>query len=253
VGIDDLGPVADDELFERALREIGVEDEDTPLPCLMALHNRPTRHVFECAARLLAGDKPEERELGARVLRELGHSDAEGRRPFTAETVEVVVAGMADEPDPWVLGWMISALGHHDAEETLDLVLGHRAHAAQPVRFSVAAALPCLADGERTQDRVVEALLALAEDDSEAVRWYALYALFNETAGVADEQKTAWATALTERGDTERRDQLRHLGPTLDDDADPALRSALEQARDAGSTVLAHHPAGNGGRSGGDA
>jgi hypothetical protein len=252
MGVDGVDPASDDELFVRTLREIGVEEEDSPLPSLVALHDRPTRYVFERAARLLAHDKPEERELGARVLRELGECDAEGRRPFTAETIEVVVAEMAEEPDPWVLGWMISALGYHNAEDTLDLVLGHRAHAAQPVRFSVAAALPCLADGERTQDRVVEALLTLAEDDSEAVRWYALYALFNETAGIADEQKIPWATALAERGDTQRRAQLRHLVTTLDDHADTALRVALGQERDAGATALTHG-AGSGGHSGEDA
>jgi HEAT repeat protein len=237
MGIDDIDAATDDELFVRALHEISLEDgedgDDGSVPCLVALHGRPTRYVFERAARLLACDGPTERELGARVLRELGPYDTEDHRPFTAETIEVVVAEMADEPDPWVLGWMISALGYHNAEETLDLVLGHQAHPAQPVRFAVAAALPALTDGEHTQDRAVEALLKLAEDDNEAVRWYALYALFNETAGITDEQKIAWATALAERGDTERRAQLRHLGTTLDDDSDTSLRDALQQTQDA--------------------
>ncbi|MFD9004787.1 HEAT repeat domain-containing protein [Streptomyces sp. NPDC059582] len=232
MGIDDVDAATDDELFVGALHEISVEDEDSPLPCLLALHARPTRYVFERAAQLLACEEPQERELGARVLRELGHCDAEGRRPFTEETIDAVVAEMADEPDPWVLGSMISALGYHHAQETLDLVLGYQAHTAQPVRFAVAAALPGLADPEHTQDRAVEALLTLAEDDNEAVRWYALYALFNETAGITDAQKVPWATALTERGDTQRRAQLRHLGTTLDEHVDTALRDALEQTRD---------------------
>ncbi|MFE2530598.1 hypothetical protein [Streptomyces sp. NPDC059371] len=230
MGIDGIAAATDDELFVKALQEISAEDGS--VPCLVALHGRPTRYVFEPAAQLLACEEPTERELGARVLRELGPYDSEGRRPFTAETIEIVVAEMADEPDPCVLGWMISALGHHNAEETLDLVLGHQWDPAQPVRFAVAAALPDLADREHTQDRVVEALLELAEDGNEAVRWYALCALFNETAGITDEQKIAWATALAERGDTERRAQLRHLGTALDDHADSALRDALEQAQD---------------------
>ncbi|MFF9010769.1 hypothetical protein [Streptomyces goshikiensis] len=110
-----------------------------------------------------------------------------------------------------------------------DLVLGHQTHAAQPVRFAVAAALPCLADPERAQDRVVEALLRLAEDDS--VRWYALYALFHEAAGVTGERKAAWVTALVERGDAQRRAQRHHLGTTFGDGADSGLREALGRAR----------------------
>ncbi|MFG2415344.1 hypothetical protein [Streptomyces goshikiensis] len=229
MGIDEVGADTDD-LFVGALDEIGRED-DGPVPCLVALHGRPTRIVFERAASLLGHEEPAQRELGARVLRELGAHDEEGRRPFTAETVEVVLAEMPSEPDAWVLGWLISVLGHHNAHETLDLVLGHQAHAAQPVRFAVAAALPCLADPERAQDRVVEALLRLAEDDDDSVRWYALYALFHEAAGVTGERKASWAAALVERGDTERRAQLHHLGTTFDDLADSDLRAALGGAR----------------------
>ncbi|WP_330334191.1 HEAT repeat domain-containing protein [Streptomyces sp. NBC_00536] len=215
-----------DELFVRALAE--VRADAGPAPALLALHARPTREVFGRAARLLAHDEPEERELGAQILRELGPRDDDGRRPFTRETIAVVLAELPSEPDPGVLGWLISVLGYHIAEETLDLVLGHLSHPAQPVRFSVAAALPRLADPDRTQDRVVDALLRLSEDEDADVRWYAVYALFHETAGVADADRVAWATDLTTRGDPERRDALRHLGTTLDDDADPALRAALQ-------------------------
>lgn len=230
MGTDEFGAdthdLADtDDLFAGALAEMDA-GEDGPAPCLVALHGRPTRQVFERAASLLSREEPEERELGARILRDLGPYDSEGRRPFTAGTIDVILAEMPSEPDPWVLRWMISALGYHHARETLDLVLGYQARPEQPVRFAVAAALPSLADPDHTQDRVIEALLRLSEDDHAAVRWYASYALFHETAGVTDEQKILWATALVERGDAERREELRHLGTTLDDPA-PALRAAF--------------------------
>lgn len=229
MGIREVGAATDD-LFVGALAEI-KRDDDGPVPCLVALHSRPTRQVFEQAASLLACEDPVQRELGAHVLRELGPYDEEGRRPFTRETIDVVLAEMQSEPDPWVLGCMISVLGYHNARETLDLVLAHQSHAAQPVRFAVAAALPCLADPSHTQDRVVETLLRLSEDDNDAVSWYALYALFQETAGVAGEQLCAWARGLVERGDSGRRAQLHHLGATLDDTAPVGLRETLGQAR----------------------
>ncbi|MFF4364513.1 hypothetical protein [Streptomyces sp. NPDC001594] len=219
--------MATDDLFARALDEIGMDEG--PAPCLVALHGRPTRHVFEGAVGLLACEEPAKRELGARILRELGPYDTEGRRPFTPETIEAVLREIPGEPDPGVLSWLISVLGYHNARETLDLVLGYQGHTAQPVRFAVAAALPSLADPERTQDRVVEALLKLSEDEDEAVRWYALYALFQETVAVTDEQRTEWARALIKRGDGDRRAQLHHLGTTLDN-ADTALRAVLELA-----------------------
>ncbi|MFE7392610.1 HEAT repeat domain-containing protein [Streptomyces sp. NPDC057582] len=231
MGVDDAEAATDDELFQRALFEVRTEEtDDDPVPALVALHGRPTSHVFERAVRLLARESPDERELGARILRELGPEDETGHRPFTTKTIKAIVAEMSDEPDPWVLGWMISALGYHYAQEALDLVLSYQAHTAQPVRFSVAAALPALADEEHTEARVVEALLTLSEDENDSVRWYALYALFNETVGITDAQKTAWANTLAERGSTERRAELRKIATTLDDDADSTLRNALEQA-----------------------
>ncbi|MEU3462908.1 HEAT repeat domain-containing protein [Streptomyces sp. NPDC006733] len=218
-----------DELFAGAFAEVAAADEDAAAPCLVALHDRPTREVFDRAADLLVREDPVERELGARILRELGRGDSEGCRPFTAETVEIVEAEMGDEPDPWVLGWMISVLGYHHARRTLGRVLGHHAHPAQPVRFAVAAALPGLADPERTEPEVLDTLLRLAADDSDAVRWYALYALFNETAGVASGQREAWAARLAARAgaDTGRRAQLSHLAECLDDPAAAALRDLL--------------------------
>ncbi|MFE2328655.1 HEAT repeat domain-containing protein [Streptomyces sp. NPDC059385] len=237
-----------DELFAGALGEVATDDDEGAVPFLVALHDRPTREVFDRAARLLACEDPVERELGARVLRELGPYDDEGRRPFTTETIAVVTAEMGDEPDPWVLGWMISALGYHHAHETLDLVLDHQAHPAQPVRFAVAAALPALADPDRTERRVAETLLRLTEDENGDVRWYAAYALFNETYGVTDEQRRLWAGHLIARADAQRGEELAHIATTLDDDADPALRALLAEG---GSRGLRSTAAGAVARGGG--
>ncbi|WP_371496165.1 HEAT repeat domain-containing protein [Kitasatospora sp. NBC_00374] len=225
----DPGAVTADELFAGALA--GQENEDdAPVPFLVALHRRPTREVFDRAARLLSCAEPVQRRLGVLVLRELGPQDQDGRRPFTTETVRLLRRAMRDEPDPQVLRWTISTFGYHCAHETLDTVLGYAGHEDWPVRFGVAAALPSVADPDRTEERVVDALLRLSGDDDEDVRWYALYALFNETSGVPDERKRAWAAALAADADAERCAELRHIGTTLDEDADQVLRQLLLSA-----------------------
>jgi hypothetical protein len=75
------------ELFAAARTEVAEDDPDDPVPHLVALPERPTQEVSDVAVHLLPGDDPARRELGARVLRDLGPYDDAGRRPFTAEAV----------------------------------------------------------------------------------------------------------------------------------------------------------------------
>ncbi|MFJ1865278.1 hypothetical protein ACIOD1_11665 [Streptomyces sp. NPDC088097] len=89
---------------------------------------------------------------------------------------------------------------------------------------------PCLDAVQRRPTRhVSERAASLPADEDGVVRWYALYALFHGTVAVTDERKGVWAGALRERGDTERRAQLRRLGASLDDGSPPALRRTLHR------------------------
>src|SRR5215468_3970817 len=101
------------ELFAAARTEVADAVPDEPVPYLIALHDRPTREVFDGAVRLLADDDPVARELGARILRELGPYDQDGRRPFSDAAIPVLVDRLGTESDPRVLGWIISALGYN--------------------------------------------------------------------------------------------------------------------------------------------
>lgn len=213
----DPGPDLDT-LFAGALRELAADDE-RPRPCLVALHARPTREVFDRAAGLLDDERPGHRELGAMVLRELGAPDGGNGRPFSAETVPLVLAALREEPDDWCVSSLISALGYHPAcsraHGGLDAVLAHRDHPAQPVRFALACNLTALSDPERTEESVLEVLLRLAGDENEPVRWYALYALFDETAGVSEARRQAWIAGLGGHG-AERRAELLGVLELLD-------------------------------------
>jgi HEAT repeat protein len=172
------------ELLAAARVEIPEGDAVGPVPYLVALQERPTEDVFGAAVRLLSHDERDARELGARILRELGPYDRNGRRPFTARAVPLLVERLGRESDPRVLGWVISALGYNGAREALGTVLPFAAHPHWRVRFHVAAALPSLVSPRGIEPAALTALRGLCHDHDADTRFYALYALVEEVTGV---------------------------------------------------------------------
>lgn len=211
----ELAQMSTAELFAAARTEVPEDDPDDPVPHLVALHERPTHEVFGTAAHLLSGDDPATRELGARVLRELGPYDDAGRRPFTDKAVPLLVDRLNQESEPRVLGWVISALGYNGAREALWEVLRFAEHPHWRVRFHVAAALPSLMDPERIEPGALDALQQLCRDDEADIRFHALYALIEEAAGVDEERITRLATDLLNDPDEQVRRLARahHDGP----------------------------------------
>jgi HEAT repeat protein len=175
----ELSKLSTAELLAGARREVPEDDRDDQVPHLVALQARPTREVFDAAVQLVARDDPAERELGVRILRELGDYDGDGagRRPFSSEAIPLLIERLDRETDPRVLGWVISALGYNGASEVLGDVLRFVDHPHWRVRFHVAAALPWLVNGERIEPVAAEALQRLCRDDDADTRYYALYAL----------------------------------------------------------------------------
>ncbi|MBB4742143.1 HEAT repeat protein [Actinoplanes octamycinicus] len=197
-------------LLRLAQREIQDDDGVVGLPSLLALHRRPTRDVFDRAAALTGDSSPRRRELGVRILRELGDEQADGRRPFTEETVPLLLDRLRDEAEPSVTCWIVSALGYHRAQEALPRVATLADHPDERVRFHVAAALPGLVDLDRVAPEAAAALIRLCHDDDAETRYYALYAVTREIpsldvevvtrlteqlAGDPDEQISAMAAA----------------------------------------------------------
>lgn len=70
-------------LLRSARREVEDDDGEVPLPSLLALHRRPSREVFDRAAALVCDGDATQRELGVRILRELGDQQPGERRPFS--------------------------------------------------------------------------------------------------------------------------------------------------------------------------
>jgi HEAT repeat protein len=201
------------ELFASARIEVPEDDPDDRCPHLVALHERPTREVFDTAVRLLSGELPGTRELGARVLRELGRQGELGRRPFSAEAVPVLVDRLDQERDPDVLRWLISALGYNAAREALRDVLRFVGHPDWRVRFRIASALPALVDPAQVEPEAVNALQRLCRDEEADTRWYALYALLKEVTG-ADPERVAETVAHLVNDPDEQIRELAREGRT---------------------------------------
>jgi HEAT repeat protein len=197
------------QLFAAALREVTEDDGERRLDHLVALHQRDTPEVFDTAAALLADAGAIRRELGARVLRELGPPGEDHRRTFSAETVPLLRTRLSTETDPLVLYWLISALGYHAGAEGLDDVLAFASHPDAAVRFHVAAALPSLINPGQAEHRAVDVLETLCHDDDADIRWYAFYALAEETTGVPAERIRAVADLMAGDDDQQIRELVR--------------------------------------------
>ncbi|MFF5081235.1 HEAT repeat domain-containing protein [Actinoplanes sp. NPDC000266] len=164
---DSLADMPLDLLLRLARRE--VEDGgDVPKPHLVELHRRP---VFGRAAELVNDRDASWRALGVAILRELGEG-----QPFRAQTIPLLRARLAQEDDPGVLSWIVSALGSHQAVEALPDVVALAAHPAVGVRYAVTWTLPDLVGLSAVDPAAVDALFRLCEDDDEDIRYYALYA-----------------------------------------------------------------------------
>ncbi|MEU7825520.1 HEAT repeat domain-containing protein [Catellatospora sp. NPDC049133] len=202
----------DAELFAAAATEVSEGDPLDPAPHLVALHERPTRAVYATAVRLLDDEDPDARELGVRVLRELGRQDDAGRRPFSTQAIPLLVGRLDREQDPYVLQNVISALGYNAAWEALDEVLRFTGHPNRWVRFHVAAVLPALVDPERIEPKALEALRSLCRDEEADTRYYALYAMVEEISGADPELVARSLADLVDDPDEQIRELARvHL------------------------------------------
>ncbi|MFC4040557.1 HEAT repeat domain-containing protein [Dactylosporangium siamense] len=167
------------ELFERALAEIRADDPEWHWDHLVALHQRPTPEVFETARALTHDSDPERRELGVRVLREVGRDDP-AAAALRRDNAPVLRDLLEHEQDLTVLAWVVSAIGYNQVTEALPDLIRLAGHPDDAVRFHVAANLPVLADPDAPEDAAVAALELLTGDEDEDVRGYAIYGLVTE-------------------------------------------------------------------------
>ncbi|MEV4517639.1 hypothetical protein AB0K00_52865 [Dactylosporangium sp. NPDC049525] len=180
------------ELFDGALAEVEDDDPEWHYDNLLALHQRPTPEVFETARSLARDPDPGRRELGVRVLREVGRHVPEAA-PLRLDNAPLLMDLLEREQDPIVLGWVVSAVGYHELTRALPGVLRLAGHDDDFVRFHVAANIPCLVDPDAVDDAAITALEVLTGDEDEDVRGYAIYGLVVEVG--ADPARIAGTVA----------------------------------------------------------
>ncbi|GAA0904722.1 HEAT repeat domain-containing protein [Virgisporangium aurantiacum] len=159
---------------------IGVVNEElrSATTALVALQARPTREVLDRACDLCRSANADERRLGVLVLAELHDlADVAAAGPaFVEESMEVLLALAATEPNTDVLAEVARAFGYRHDPRAVEPLLAWRGHPDDSVRFYVACSLPCCRARDNEQ-RVVDALIELSDDEDGAVRDYALFGL----------------------------------------------------------------------------
>jgi hypothetical protein len=223
------------ELLLRLARREVEDDGEAVMPALCALHRRPSQEVFDRAATLVRDSDATQRELGVRILRELGDDQPEGRRPFAEQTVSLMRARLGEETDPAVVRWIVSALGYHRGQEALLEVVALAGHPDDRVRFHVAAALPSLIDLDRVQPEAAGALVRLCHDDDADTRYYALYAATREIGGLDVQQVTRLTAELADDPD----DQVRAMA-VAHHDAIHEVRELLDSDLESGTATGAY-------------
>ncbi|MEV0567907.1 HEAT repeat domain-containing protein [Dactylosporangium sp. NPDC050588] len=167
------------ELFAAAEAEVRDDDSEWHWEHLVALHERATPEVFRTAWALAGDADPRRRELGVRVMREVGRDD-----PAAADLRRgnwpVLLDLLDRETHPDVLPWVVSATGYNEVPGALPAVLRLAGHPDAEVRFRVAASIPSLVDPAAPEEAALAALRVLTEDDDEDVREYASYGLVEE-------------------------------------------------------------------------
>jgi hypothetical protein len=256
---DDARPTA--EIVQAALAcDLTIEDEEEAYwDCVRVLHVRGGLEEFEGGRALLSHPKPAHRELGARVLAQLGCTRGT-ERPFVDESVALLIAALRDMSDE-VVSAAAHALAHHRSVLAIPHLLPLIVHPNEDVRFGVARGL----SGHEDR-RATDALIHLCHDKTEHVRDWACFGLaelckmdYPELraelhALLLDENPEIRGQAfqgLAERGDRSCLDALRmeltgEFNGTWAIDAagvfaDPSLLEALATCRDRMGSVAADY------------
>jgi HEAT repeat protein len=178
----EFGELSVDALLALALREgfdeAGDAEPEPGLAAVVELQHRGDRAALDRSIELLSSHRAVERRLGVLVLGEITDHPRSPEPAWVAESMEALLDLAEREHDDDVLAEIARAFGYRGDRSAIPLLLSWATHPHQPVRFGVAAALASLGGADSPEaDDVERVLLALAEDESGAVRDYAMWSL----------------------------------------------------------------------------
>jgi HEAT repeat protein len=191
------------------------------------LHERGDSVTFLAAAALLDSPERSRRVLSADVLAQLGaarHIPA-GERPFTRQTVELLLARLEKEDDPEVLASIAHAFGHLNDSRAAPALRALSHHADDEVRFAVVFGLSGLDD-----DVAVETLIELSADSDSDVRDWATFGIGSQIDRDDPPVRAALAARLDDPDIDAREEAIRGLAQRGDVRVIPALIHGLDAA-----------------------
>jgi HEAT repeat protein len=222
-----------DDIFARTLS--GDYDDDLPWAAVRTLHRLGTREVFEYATEWSRSQNPLKRARAADVLAQLGKTADNPNNTFPDESFSVVSGLAQKEKDPLPLLSAIHALGHIGNPLAVPMVIEHRLHPSEDVRFAVAFALGKFFD----VPIAIETLLALTHDLDEDVRDWATFGVGVLGASDSPEIRDALVRRLSDSNEDVREEAMVGLGKRKDRRVLSPLLGALEQPTPADRAVEA--------------
>lgn len=148
--------------------EVGLRDRtEAPTPMLnAAVVDAPEEDLWIVGVEQLRSEDPRRRILGTRLIRELKSKESKVAMELTALLDEERIDG--------VIYWIVAAFGFVNSELVTDKLLVLARHPDPGIRYYVAGALSNRTD---MPPLVAEALVGLASDANEEVRFSAVFEL----------------------------------------------------------------------------
>lgn len=218
----DPGLPAEDLVLTAAFAARGI-DEDAYWELIFELVDRSDEETFTSAERLTLSKDSRARSVGLDVLGRLGAVDD---HPWKDATIPIAVAATTDH-DANVVESAISALGHLGDERGLEAILKRVTDPRVEVRREVALAIAGPA-GDPPDQRAVDAVIALMDDEDDFVREWATFVLGTQFCADDSRVRRALGTRLADEETHVRAEALVGLARRRVPGTFDAVRRELE-------------------------
>ena len=196
----------------------GALDDEEDATCVVALHYRGTREVFEAASALCASPNARNRGIGVWILGQLGVDPP----TFVAESVDLLLGMLETERDTAILENISVALGHRRDPRAIGPLIRLRHHPAAYVRYGVVLGIMNFEDS-----RVTETLIGLSGDVEGRVRDWATFGLGSLQDIDTPEVREALLARVTDDDEQARGEAMVGLARRRDPRVTESIRKEL--------------------------